>query len=119
MSVGLHHERDNVFRIDVHGMLRQPDLKRCQEQLLHEIPRVGPVRLLFVLDEFEGWDAADNWRDLAFYVQHGDAIERIAIVGHERWRGLALMFAAADLRKAAVEYFPENAVADARAWLLR
>ena len=48
---------------------------------------------------------------------HGDAIERMAIVGDERWRGESLMFAAADLRKGPVEFFAAAAAADARRWL--
>ena len=85
--------------------------------LAGEIGRIGPVRLLFVLDGFEGWEPHADWNDLTFYVKHGDGIERIAIVGHERWRSEALMFAAADLRRAPVEFFPEEGAANARAWL--
>ena len=55
--------------------------------------------------------------DLTFYVKHGGAIERIAIVGDERWRSESLMFAGADLRKAPVEFFSPEKAADARAWL--
>ncbi len=55
--------------------------------------------------------------DLTFYVKHGGAIERIAIVGDERWRSQSLMFAGADLRKAPVEFFSPEQAADARAWL--
>jgi hypothetical protein len=117
MPIELHHEHDNVFRIEVRAMLRQREFEGCQEQVLHEASRVGPVRLLFVLNGFEGWDSQDNWRDLSFFVRHGDAIERIAIVGEERWRDLALMFAAADLRRAPVEYFGEQDLIAARSWL--
>jgi hypothetical protein len=117
MPIQLHHERDNVFRIELRSMLRQREFEHCQEQVLHEASRVGPVRLLFVLDGFEGWDSQDNWHDLSFFVRHGDTIERIAIVGDERWRDLALMFAAADLRKAPVEYFRDTDLASARRWL--
>ena len=56
--------------------------------------RLAPVRLLFVLDGFEGWEARDNWSDLTFYAKYSDCIDRIAIVGDERWRSEALMFAA-------------------------
>ena len=115
MPIELHHERDNIFRIECRNKLRQAEFKRCQEQILHEVSRVGPVRLLFVLDGFEGWDSQDNWSDLSFFVHHGDSIERIAIVGEERWRDLALMFAAADLRRAPVEYFRDLVAADS--WL--
>ncbi len=117
MPIALHHEGDNVYRLDVRGTLRKPDLDRCQDVLAGEIGRIGPVRLLFVLDGFEGWEPHADWNDLTFYVKHGESIERIAIVGHERWRSEALMFAAADLRRAPVEFFPEEGAANARAWL--
>jgi stage II sporulation SpoAA-like protein len=54
---------------------------------------------------------------LTFYVKHGDSIQRIAIVGDERWRDEARMFASADLRRASVEFFPLPALAEARRWL--
>jgi|SRR5688500_2005402 len=117
MPIELHHERDNIFRIELRDKLRQTEFARCQEEVLHEVSRLGPVRLLFVLDGFEGWDSQDDWRDLSFFVRHGDSIARMAIVGDERWRDLALMFAAADLRRAPVEYFGEKDLVNARRWL--
>ena len=117
MPIELHHERDNIFRIELRDKLRQTEFARCQEEVLHEVSRLGPVRLLFVLDGFEGWDSQDDWRDLSFFVRHGDSLARIAIVGDERWRDLTMMFASADLRRAPVEFFPERELARARAWL--
>jgi SpoIIAA-like len=119
MPVQVHHETANILRVEIRGVLRQPELERCQQEVLDEASRTGTVRLLFVLDAFEGWDQRDNWRDMSFYVRHGDVIERIAIVGDERWRSEALMFAGADLRRAPVEYFEGSSSDDgaARAWL--
>ncbi len=117
MPIDLQHEGGNILRIELRGTMRQAEFARCQEQVLHEVSRVGPVRLLFTLDGFDGWDSQDNWHDLGFFVRHGDAIERIAIVGDERWRDLALMFAAADLRKAPVEFFSTQDLVNARSWL--
>ena len=117
MPISMEHEGDNVFRLDIRGTLRLAEFETCQERLIAEMTRTGPIRLLFVLAGFEGWEPHAGWSDLSFYVKHGDRIERIAIVGPERWRSEALMFAAADLRKAPVEFFLEGAVAEARAWL--
>lgn len=117
MSLAMEHERDNIFRLDLCDTLRTIDLDRCQHQLVPEIERLGTVRLLIVVQNFAGWDPTAPWNDLSFYVKHGDAIERIAIVGPDRWRSHLLMFAAADLRKGRVEYFPPGAEAEARAWL--
>jgi SpoIIAA-like len=117
MPISMEHERDNVFRLDVRGILGQAELEESQKRLIAEMPRTGSVRLLFVLDGFEGWDPQARWNDLSFYVRHGDTIERIAIVGPERWRSETLMFAGADLRRAPVGFFVEGAVTEARAWL--
>jgi hypothetical protein len=118
MPISIEHERDNVYRLDVRGILRHGELEECQERLVAAMARTGPSRLLFVLDGFEGWERDPRWSDLSFYVRHGDKIERIAIVGPERWRSEMLMFAVADLRRAPVEFFVEGTIAEARAWLL-
>ena len=103
--------------MDVSGTLRRSEVEECEAQLSQEMQRGATVRLLVVLERFEGWGAGDNWNDLSFYVKHGDAIERIAIVGDEKWRSPALMFANADLRTAPVEFFPRGGIGIARAWL--
>ena len=118
MPMTMHREGGNVYRLEVQGTLRKLELEQCQNALIEDFGRAGPVRLLFVLDGFTGWAPHDDWHDLTFYVKHGGAIERIAIVGDDRWRSQSLMFAGADLRNAAVEFFSREKAADARAWLL-
>jgi hypothetical protein len=117
MPITMQHDGGNTYRLDVSGVLSKSDFDRCQDALVGEMKRGGPVRLLFVLSAFEGWERTAAWGDLTFYVKHGDSIERIAIVGDERWRDEALMFASADLRRAPVEFFAPTALADARRWL--
>jgi hypothetical protein len=118
MPVSLHHESGNLYRVEIRGTLRKSELDRVQESLVAQMGPIGRVRLLFVLEGFAGWEPQDNWSDMSFYVRHGDSIERIAIVGDERWREEALMFVAADLRKGPVKFFPADAAADARLWLV-
>ena len=117
MPASLQHEGNNVYRMTMSGLLRKAELDRCEIELAVEIRRVGPVRLLCVLDAFEGWEPHAGWNDLTFYVQHGGAIERIAIVGEDRWRSEALMFAAAGLRRGPVQCFSPTEIAAARTWV--
>jgi len=117
MPIALHHESDKTYRLDISGMLRRDEFGRCEAELASELERVGSAKLLCVLKEFDGWESDEQWSSLSFYIKHGDAIERIAIVGAERWRDLSMMFASADLRKAPVEFFPEPEIVRARAWL--
>lgn len=116
MAVALRHERGNIYSVSITGRLLRSDLDAVQRAVTAEIDRGGTVRLLFELKRFEGWEPGANW-DLDFYIRRGDRIERIAIVADERWRSETLMFAAADLRKGDVEFFPTSAASEARAWL--
>jgi hypothetical protein len=117
MPASLRHESSNVFRMDVRGLLLKSELDSCQQRLVEEFPHTGAVKLLVFLDDFEGWERGAAWNDLSFYARYGNNIERIAIVGEERWRHVAMMFASADLRRAPVEFFREQNEAAARAWL--
>ncbi len=119
MPVTLQREAADIFRLDVSGVLRKSDLDRAQELLVAEMRRgaTAAPRLLVVLQGFEGWESNPRWDDLTFFISHGDAIAKIALVGDERWRDEALMFAAADIRKAPVKFFAPAALDEARAWL--
>ena len=117
MPASLTHERDNVYRITISGRLRSAELSECERLMVAEIERQGSVRLLTVLEDFQGWESGPGWNDLSFYARHGDHIDRIAIVGPERWRDEALMFASADLRRAPVQYFTDADWSAAETWI--
>ncbi len=118
-ALTLSHQHGDTLRLDITGLLRKADLDRVQDLLLREMQRIGTptARLLVVLQGFEGWESNTAWNDLSFYFAHGDALARIAIVGDERWRSEALMFAAADLRRGPVEFFVPSDIDKAQAWL--
>jgi SpoIIAA-like len=117
MPVELRRESAETYRLDISGLLLRSEFRQREAELKTELDRVGSAKLLCVLSGFEGWESNVDWSDLSFYVKYGDAIRKIAIVGDERWRGEMLMFAAADLRKAPVEFFPEGELTKAVAWL--
>ena len=54
VPVTMQHERDNIYRVELRGMLRTTDLARCQERLVGEMGRIGPRRAPV---EFFGQDA--------------------------------------------------------------
>lgn len=116
MAIRFQLDHDNVYRVEISGLLGETDFGTLQQSAAAEIKKTGKIRLLIVLNHFTGW-APGNWHNLAFYIQHGADIERIAIVGDERWRSETLMFAGADLRKGAVEYFSPPYRREADTWL--
>ncbi len=119
MPASIQHESGNLFRIHISGVLRQAELQDVQAVAAQEITRLGRITLLFVLEQFQGWERDADWGDLEFYAAHDKDIEKIAIVGDEKWRDHGMAFAGAGIRKAAVQFFPPAEDARARAWLLQ
>ncbi len=118
MAITLHGLQNGIYRVDIGRVLLNAEFARAERALAVEITRLGPIKLLVVLNEsFEGLERRGHWDQASFYEAHGDDISRIAIVGPERWRGEMLMFAAAGLRKGPVEFFPEGGTVNALAWL--
>jgi hypothetical protein len=116
VAVSLRHHTGNIYRVDISGRMQEVDFKAVQRAAAAEIQRGGRIRLLIILENFEGWDDASG-RDLGFYIRHGSDIERIAIVGEERWRSEAMMFAGAGLRKAPIAFFRTREALQAATWL--
>ena len=119
MPATFERETGNIFRMDISGRLTAADFALMQRSAVAEIEHAGKIRLLVRLNGFDGWAPGGNWRDLGFYIRHANNIERIAIVGEERWRSEALMFVGADLRQAPVSFFPASEGERAAAWLAR
>jgi hypothetical protein len=109
----------NIYRLEISGRLTAADFAVLQRSAASEIEQAGKIRLLVVLTGFEGWAPGGNWSDLGFYVRHADNIERIAIIGDERWRSEALMFVGADLRRSPVSFFRTAESERAEEWLAR
>jgi len=117
MSAYLEQTDDRLFLLRINGELRKSELDAVQTELAGKFASAGAVKLLVLLENFTGWRRGDEWSDTDFFVQHGDEITKIAVVGHTRWEAQALAFTGAGLRKAPVKFFPETGETEARAWL--
>ena len=119
MPASMRHESDNLYRVHISGVLSKTELENAQAVAAKEIKRLGKIKLLFVLEQFQGWERGADWGDVTFFTTYDKHIEKIAIVGEEKWRDHGLAFAGAGIRKAAVRFFPPAEIARARAWLLQ
>ena len=77
MPATLRRESGNTYRLSISGVLLRRDLEAAEQSAADAIRRDGRIRLLVVLDGFAGWEPGMSWRDMAVYIRHGDAIERI------------------------------------------
>jgi len=98
-------------------MLRKADYDRIIEIAKESIAREGKIRALAILDGFEGWERSGDWGDVSFMMDQGQHIEKMAIVGDEKWNDDALAFTAKGFRPTAVEFFPSSRLDEARTWL--
>jgi hypothetical protein len=115
MPMEMHIEGQRLIVARVHGILRRAELDEGQRSAAKVIRQVGKVTVLVFLDGFQGWARGDEWGDMSFLFEHDDDIEKIAIVGPERWREEVLMFTGAGFRHSSVRYFNDSD--SARAWL--
>ncbi len=115
MSVDMSVEGQCLLVLRIHGILRRVELGECERAASKLIREVGRADVLVLLEDFQGWKRTDEWGDVSFIAEHGSDIGKMAIVGTERWRDEALMFAGAPVRPTPIRYFNDSDAA--RAWL--
>ncbi len=109
----------NIYVLRVGGVLNKATVDRIQSIAEKDIADgVTELKLLLILDNFRGWKHGDDWGNIDFFAQYERLITRIAVVGDPRWKDETLMFLAAGHRSGAVQFYPPNLEAAARAWLV-
>jgi len=117
MSVTFTKESDDLFVINVQGVLTFEDLKEIQEKTSAQIDSSGKVKLLVLLEQFSGWGKEGDWGDLTFMYEYDPHLDKIAVVAEGKWKDQLLMFLGAGRRQAEVKFFFEDEEQDAREWL--
>ncbi|MCL4791829.1 MAG: STAS/SEC14 domain-containing protein [Gammaproteobacteria bacterium] len=117
MAAELVSVDDGLVTLRVSGRLTQSELASLQQRSAGIIRQTGTVRVLVLVEHFEGWEQGGQWDDFSFQEANDPHIARMAIVGDEKWRDLALLFTSKDLRQFPLEYFAADQLAAARAWL--
>ena len=106
----------DVLSLRISGRLSQQHLASAQAGTAKLIAGRPRIRILALVENFSGWEDGD-WNNFSFQEAYDARIERMAIVGAEQWRDLALLFTAQGLRPFPIEYFPASQLAKAKAWL--
>ena len=105
-----------IVYVAVSGKLEKKDYEIFVPEVERAIEQHGKIRLLFELLDFQGWSASAAWEDTKFGVKHFKDIERLAIVGENKWeKGMALI--AKPFTMAKVHYFYIAERDEAERWL--
>jgi hypothetical protein len=117
MSIQLNEESGGkVLAIHVRGKLAKKDYEHFVPEFERLARQHGRLRVLFDMTGFHGWEAAALWEDTKFAIKHFDDIDRLAMVGEEKWqRGMATF--CKPFTKATIRYFDHADAAEARMWL--
>lgn len=117
MSVSYQIEPDNLMVFDLSGEYGQAEHQQILSSVQTAINKLGTVKLLFRLKEFQGWEKATGWEAESGLIERDENIAGLAIVGDDKWRDQAEMFTFKGMRKAPVEYFVDGQEQAARDWL--
>jgi hypothetical protein len=109
--------QDNVLTVRLEGILCLADQEAVQRTIERIIGKYGSAKLLVIAENFQGWSKKDDWGDMAFLVEYGDSVAKMAIVGEARWKENAFIFAGKGLRETKIEFFTPDKLDEAEGWV--
>jgi hypothetical protein len=116
MPIQLNEENcGKILVLQVSGKLVREDYEHFAPEFERLVRQHGKLRVLFDRIGFHGWEAGALWQDIKFDSKHFADIERPAMVGENKWHGMATFrkpFTAATIR-----YFDHVNAGEARRWL--
>jgi hypothetical protein len=117
MPVEIIDASGKLLQLKLRGMLKKADHERLVQIAKEAIAREEKIRVLIIAEGFQGWERHEEWGDVSFMMGEGQHIEKMAIVGDEKWRDDALAFTAKGFRPTAIEFFDASRLNEARTWL--
>ena len=110
------HDTLPVVEIRVVGRVTEHDMDQIIPRLETFIGRHGSIRLLEVIERFEGFDPATVLDGMKFDIKHLKDVSHAAIVSDIPWVGIVTS-AAAMVMPLTIRAFPGDKEDDARTWI--
>ncbi len=118
MGATIQRENSGIWVLRISGALRKDEMDSVQAKGIEGLGPDENARVLVMVGaDFRGWIGDEVWGDMTFFMEHGDRIEKMAIVGDPKWESRMLMFSGAGFRRAPVRYFAGDQLDQAYAWL--
>ena len=117
MSIELIKKQEQEIWIKISGQASVKDYEQIQSLTLSTLESYKGCRMLIILDNFKGWSKDARWDEILFMQEHQNKVQKIAIVGDEKWKDDVFMFSGKPFRTTEIEFFPENQLDQARQWL--
>jgi hypothetical protein len=117
MSAEIIEYSGGVLTSRVSGLLKFEEMAAIQKRAGELIREHGPISLLTVLEDFQGLAKVGDWGDISYQMEFDDHLRKIAVVGDLKWKETAEVFTGKGVRRVAIEFFPPEKLADAKAWV--
>lgn len=78
----------NIVGVHFSETLTEDDYEAFAPTLRHQLEAHTTVRVLFEIEDVEGWEPEDRWEDLAFDMRLVEGVDKVAIVGDDPWEPL-------------------------------
>ncbi|MFA5257608.1 MAG: STAS/SEC14 domain-containing protein [Opitutales bacterium] len=117
MPIKLNEENGGkILIVHISGKLVKADYEYFVPEFERLVRQHGNLSILFDIKDFHGWEVSAAWEDFKFGVAHFSDIERLAMVGENKWQeGMATF--CKPFTKATVRYFDQPQTAEAEKWL--
>jgi len=87
-----------LLTLKIRGTLKKADYDQMIQIGRQAIAREVKVRALISLEDFEGWERQGERGDVSFMMEEGWNLEKMAIIGDEKWKDDAVTFTAKGFR---------------------
>jgi hypothetical protein len=105
-----------VLQVRVSGKLAHEDYQHFMPEFERLAKQNGRIRVLFEMEDFHGWELSALWDDIKFDLKHFSDVERLAMVGDNKWeKGMSVF--CKPFTTAKIRYFDRAAMAEAQTWL--
>ena len=117
MSYQIINKSDRSNWVKLSGKLTIHDFQELQTLARSSLEQFDQFRALIELEDFQGWSNETGWENTSFLEENGEDISKLAFVGEEKWKVDILMFTGGPMRRTTIEFFPEDQLEQAQAWL--
>jgi hypothetical protein len=113
----IENTETRMLEVKVSGKLSAEDYALLEPGVDKLIGDSGKIKILFIMQDFHGWDMGGVWDDIKFATKHWRDIEKIAMVGEDKWeKWMATICKPFTL--SSIKYFEAGGEDAARSWLV-
>lgn len=87
MALKENATKENVVVVKIDGDMSDAESETVSRTLATEIEKTGATRLLIFMEDYASFNTAEDlYFNLGFARRHAENIERMAVIGDQRWR---------------------------------